>query len=152
MWYTKDDPIWLSWFFWLWSFRCASPQSQVIRFNANCLKKSGQRVKNSVPKVRTVLAWTLGCTVFNVPSGTVSRDLSSAFGFYWHSQGHPCRDTWVLAYPYRTTPFFWSWLIMEILDEKIPPRQDRSNPRLVKKTRSKFPSKKPIHRGTGTQR
>jgi sirohydrochlorin ferrochelatase len=28
----------------------------------------------------------------------------------------------------------------------------RSNPRLVKKTRSKFPSKKPVHRGTGTQR
>jgi hypothetical protein len=40
---------------------------------------------------------------------------------------------------------------MEILDEKIPPRQHRNNPRLVKKTRSKFPSKKPIHRGTGTQ-
>lgn len=40
---------------------------------------------------------------------------------------------------------------MEILDEKIPPRQGRSNPRLVKKTRSKFPSKKPIHRETGTQ-
>jgi hypothetical protein len=41
---------------------------------------------------------------------------------------------------------------MEILDEKIPSRQGRSNPRLVKKTRSKFPSKKPIHYGTGTQR
>ncbi len=22
----------------------------------------------------------------------------------------------------RTTPFFWTWLIMEILDEKIPTR------------------------------
>jgi hypothetical protein len=42
--------------------------------------------------------------------------------------------------------------MMEILDEKIPPRQGRTNPRLVKKTRSKFPSKKPIHRGSGTQR
>jgi hypothetical protein len=42
--------------------------------------------------------------------------------------------------------------MMEILDEKIPPRQGRSNPRLVKKPRSKFPSKKPIHRGTATQR
>lgn len=41
---------------------------------------------------------------------------------------------------------------MEILDEKITPRQGRSNPRLVKKPRSKFSSKKPIHRGTGTQR
>ena len=42
--------------------------------------------------------------------------------------------------------------MMEILDEKIPPRQGRRNPRLVKKPRSKFPSKKPIHRGIGTQR
>ncbi|WP_166507438.1 hypothetical protein [Nostoc sp. 106C] len=41
---------------------------------------------------------------------------------------------------------------MEILDEKIPPRQHRSNTRLVKKTRFKFPSKKPIHHGTGTHR
>ena len=34
---------------------------------------------------------------------------------------------------------------MEILDEKIPPRQSRSNPRVVKKPRSKFPAKKPLH-------
>ncbi|MBW4640466.1 MAG: hypothetical protein KME05_20000 [Gloeocapsa sp. UFS-A4-WI-NPMV-4B04] len=47
-------------------------------------------------------------------------------------------------------PFFFTRLIMEILDEKIPPRQGRSNPRVVKKPRSKFPSKKPIHQGTGT--
>jgi hypothetical protein len=26
------------------------------------------------------------------------------------------------------------------------------NPRVIKKTRSKFPAKKPFHRGTGTQR
>ena len=41
--------------------------------------------------------------------------------------------------------------MMEILDEKIPLRQARRNPRLVKKPRSKFSSKKPIHRETGTQ-
>jgi hypothetical protein len=40
---------------------------------------------------------------------------------------------------------------MEILDEKIPPHQGRSNPRVVKKPRSKFPAKKPMHKGTGTQ-
>ena len=28
----------------------------VIRFNANCLEKSGQRAKNSVAKIRAVLA------------------------------------------------------------------------------------------------
>lgn len=39
--------------------------------------------------------------------------------------------------------------MLEIWDEQIPERQGRSNPRVVKKTRSKFPSKKPLHRGTG---
>ncbi len=40
---------------------------------------------------------------------------------------------------------------MEILEQKIPLRQGRVNPRVVKKPRSKFPSKKPIHRAAGTK-
>lgn len=40
---------------------------------------------------------------------------------------------------------------MEILEHKIPLRQGRVNPRVVKKPRSKFPSKKPIHRVAGTK-
>ena len=48
-------------------------------------------------------------------------------------------------------PLFLSWLVQEILDQKIPPRQGRSNPRVVKKPRSKFNSKKPKHRGIGTK-
>ncbi len=36
--------------------------------------------------------------------------------------------------------------MQDILAEQIPPRQGRHNPRVVKKPRSKFPSKKPIHR------
>ena len=44
-----------------------------------------------------------------------------------------------------------SWLIEEILEQKIPPRQGRTNPRVVKKPRSKFPSRKRAHRGHGTQ-
>jgi hypothetical protein len=39
--------------------------------------------------------------------------------------------------------------VTEILDEQIPEREGRSNPRVVKKTRAKFPSKKPIHKGVG---
>lgn len=39
----------------------------------------------------------------------------------------------------------------EILDEQIPQRQSRVNPRVVKKPRSKFPAKKLEHRGTGIQ-
>ena len=37
-------------------------------------------------------------------------------------------------------------LVREILDEQIPEPEGRSNPRVVKKTRAKFPSKKPIHK------
>lgn len=39
----------------------------------------------------------------------------------------------------------------EILDEPLPERVHRSNPRVVKKRVSKFPSKKPAHRGAGHQ-
>lgn len=47
--------------------------------------------------------------------------------------------------PFATALFF-SRLIQDILAEKIPTRQGRHNPRVVKKPRSKFPNKKPIHR------
>lgn len=47
---------------------------------------------------------------------------------------------------------FFSWLVSEILDQKIPPPQHRSNPRVVKKPRSKFKSKKRCHRNNNTER
>jgi hypothetical protein len=45
---------------------------------------------------------------------------------------------------------FFSWLIAEMISEIIPPRQNRSNPRVVKKTRCKFKKAQPIHRGNGS--
>lgn len=45
---------------------------------------------------------------------------------------------------------YYSWMIAEIADLIIPPRQNRSNPRVVKKPRSKFNSYKPKYRGKGT--
>ena len=48
-------------------------------------------------------------------------------------------------------PYFFSWLISEITDQIIPPRQGRTNPRVVKKPRSKFKARKPIHRTGFTQ-
>jgi hypothetical protein len=47
---------------------------------------------------------------------------------------------------------YYSWLIAEISDLEIPLRQHRSNPRVVKKARSKFKSKKRSHRNHGTPR
>lgn len=46
---------------------------------------------------------------------------------------------------------FMSWLIEEILEHQLPPRQGRINPRVVKKPRSKFQAAKPAHRGHRTQ-
>ena len=48
-------------------------------------------------------------------------------------------------------PYYYSWILAEIGDLIIPPRQNRSNPRVVKKPRSKFNSAKPKHRGRGTE-
>jgi hypothetical protein len=45
---------------------------------------------------------------------------------------------------------FFSWLMAEMMSETIPQRQNRSNPRVVKKTRCKFKNAKPIHRGNGS--
>ncbi len=48
-------------------------------------------------------------------------------------------------------PSFFSWLISEITQQIIPNRQGRTNPRVVKKPRSKFQTRKPIHRTGFTQ-
>ena len=48
-------------------------------------------------------------------------------------------------------PSFFSWLISEITQQIIPNRQGRTNPRVVKKPRSKFKTRKPIHRTSFTQ-
>ncbi|VEP16548.1 Sulfate and thiosulfate binding protein CysP [Hyella patelloides LEGE 07179] len=48
-------------------------------------------------------------------------------------------------------PFLFSWLICEITEQIIPNRQGRTNPRVVKKPRSKFQARKPIHRTGFTQ-
>ena len=48
-------------------------------------------------------------------------------------------------------PYFFSWLISEIAEQIIPTRQGRTNPRVLKKPRSKFKGKKRIHRTGFTQ-
>ena len=50
-----------------------------------------------------------------------------------------------------STPFFFTWLNLEILNTLLPERVARTNPRLVKKPVSKFRSKRLKHRGTGTR-
>ena len=50
------------------------------------------------------------------------------------------------------TVFFFSWLLTELAEQRIPPRAGRSNPGVVKKPRAKFPARKPSHPGSGTVR
>ena len=56
-----------------------------------------------------------------------------------------------IAFLPSSLPYFFSWLISEIADQIIPTRQGRTNPRVVKKPRSKFKARKPIHRTGFTQ-
>ena len=51
----------------------------------------------------------------------------------------------------NSLPSFFSWMISEIVEQIIPIRQGRTNPRVVKKPRSKFKARKPIHRTGFTQ-
>lgn len=39
----------------------------------------------------------------------------------------------------------WQWLMAWIAHYQLPPRRDRSNPRVIKKRRTKFPRKQPHH-------
>ena len=91
--------------------------------------------------------WTLGCAFTHVPSCRICSYLPNTFKFYWHTEYCPSCYSQISATPNRRISFFFTWLVKEILDEQIPEPEGRSNPRVVKKTRAKFPSKKPLHRG-----
>jgi hypothetical protein len=95
--------------------------------------------------------WSLVEPVFNVSSRTNSRNFTITDWFYWYSECYSPSDSAFSGGYTISTPFFLTWLIREICDEQIPARQGRSNPRVVKKPRSKFPSKKPCHRGIENQ-
>lgn len=41
---------------------------------------------------------------------------------------------------------WWNRLLEEISEEQIPPRRNRINPRVIKRTQSKWPKKRPRHR------
>ncbi len=67
----------------------------------------------------------------------------------------------LIPFPLPPSPFphfckksniYYSWLIAEISDLEISLRQHRSNPRVVKKARSKFKSKKRSYRNNCTPR
>ena len=106
----------------------------------------------SCPRNLWLASRTLCSTANNVHCGTASWNISSAFGLYWHFKSDSTGNSRLPGYTKRTTAFFFSKLIIDILKETIPSRQSRSNPRVVKKPRSKFPSKKPRHRSAGVKR
>jgi Insertion element 4 transposase N-terminal/Transposase DDE domain len=51
----------------------------------------------------------------------------------------------------RTPQAFQNWyeaLLREMREERLPPRRNRINPRVIKRKMSKWPKKRPLHRGT----
>jgi hypothetical protein len=91
----------------------------------------------------------LGCKVINFSSGQQGKHFTLASFFYWNITSCSSRTPKVSGVTTTRTSLFLSWLTLEILDQNIPERVQRNNPRVVKKPGSKFRSKQVKHRGTG---
>ena len=115
--------------------------------------------------------WAVRCLMFKASTDAGISPLSLGFTGSLRVEARAV-TTFQQAEP-ATLPFLVSWLIEEILEQEIPPRQGRTNPRVVKKRtaraevspirgqasalgrskkpRSKFKSKKRSHRSGTTQ-
>ena len=108
-----------------------------------------QRPKEVVQEIYGLLLGPKSCKVINFSSGKQCRCFTIASFFYWNITSYSSRSTKISAVTTTGTSLFLSWLTWEILDQIIPERVQRNNPRVVKKPVSKFRSKQVKHRGTG---
>jgi hypothetical protein len=92
---------------------------------------------------------TLGSTVINIPSSDYCASPAVASEFYGNLTSHPPCPSQISTLTKRRIALFFDLLIVEILDQLLPQRVHRTNPRVVKKPVSKFRSKKVEHRSTG---
>ena len=97
-------------------------------------------------------SWALGCAFPDVPGCQQRSNFPVTIKQYLHTEYCTSGCSQISAARTTRNTFFFTWLVMEILDEQIPETEGRSNPRVVKKTRAKFPSKKPIHKGAGVKK
>ncbi len=93
--------------------------------------------------------WAVRSLIFRASTTTNKSPLRFSFTGTWRILRRAISQ-FQQAWP-NSLPHFCSWLISEITEQIIPPRQDRTNPRVIKKPRSKFKGKKRVHRTGFTQ-
>ena len=108
-----------------------------------------QRLLEVVQEIYGLLLGPKSCTIINFSSSKQRRCFTIASFFYWNITSYSSRSPKISAVTTTGTSLFLSWLTLEILDQVLPERVQRNNPRVVKKPVSKFRSKQVKHRGTG---
>jgi len=108
-----------------------------------------QKPKEVVQEIYGLLLRPKSCTVINFSSSKQRTGFTIASFFYGNITSYSSRSPQISAVTTTGTSLFLSWLTWEILDQTIPERVQRNNPRVVKKPVSKFRSKQVKHRGTG---
>jgi hypothetical protein len=108
-----------------------------------------QKPKEVVQEIYGLLLGPKSCKVINFSSDQQGKHFTLASFFYWNITSCSSRTPKVSGVTTTRTSLFLSWLTLEILDQNIPERVQRNNPRVVKKPVSKFRSKQVKHRGTG---
>jgi len=108
-----------------------------------------QRPKEVVQEIYGLLLGPKSCKVIDFSSGQQRKHFTLASFFYWNLTSCSSRAPKISRVTTTRTSLFLSWLTWEILDQNIPERVQRNNPRVVKKPGAKFRSKQIKHRGTG---
>ena len=104
-----------------------------------------QRPKEVVQEIYGLLLghWAVRSLIFLFSKQR--RCFTIASFFYWNITSYSSRSPKISAVTTTGTSLFLNWLTLEILDQLLPPRVQRNNPRVVKKPVSKFRSKQVKH-------
>ena len=108
-----------------------------------------QKPKEVVQEIYGLLLGPKSCKVINFSLQQAGQVFTIASFFYWNITSCSSRAPKFSAVTTTGTSLFFNWLTWEILDQILPERVQRNNPRVVKKPVSKFRSKQVKHRGTG---
>ena len=118
----------------------------IVRTKNSC---SFSKTARSSTRSLWLVIGTLGSKSIDVASCNQCWSFTIAPEFYWNITSYSSRSSKISAVTTTRTCLFLSWLTWEIIDQIIPERVQRNNPRAVKKPGAKFLSKQVKHRGTG---
>jgi hypothetical protein len=97
-----------------------------------------QRPKEVVQEIYGLLLGPKSCTVINFSSSKQRRCFAIASFFYWNITSYSSRSPKISAVTTTGTSLFLNWLTLEILDQLLPQRVQRNNPRVVKSLSQNF--------------